>query len=174
MPRFRGSFSGRSRAPRRQILNFANTGEVDGLVSVVGIAKAVGSTGIAFTEGALTLVRTRGIVQTGIAAVAARGIDRIVMGIIVVSSDAFGIGATALPGPISDGENDWIVWTPLMNVHGTVAAEDNQFVDRQLIDSRGMRKLKLGDVLAVMFEIESDVAGTTWDIGYSFRQQFKN
>ena len=175
MAKFRrsGSFSGRSSAPRRQIFNQAITGEVDGLVTVVGVAKAVGSVGIASGEAPVTLVRTRGRWQTNIAAVAARGIDRIVFGMIVVSSDAFAIGVTALPGPISDPENDWIVWSPLMNSHGTDTAQDVEFNDRVELDSRGMRKLKLGDVLAVMFEVESDVAGTTWDIAYAFRQQFK-
>ena len=174
MPRGRRAFAGRGvKPPQRQIFNTAITGEVDGLVTVVGIAKAAGSVSIASGELPVTLVRTRGRWQTDVAAVAARGIDRFVMGMIVVSADAFAIGVTALPGPITDSENDWIVWSPLMNVHGSTVTSAREFTDRADLDSRGMRKLKEGDILAVMFEVESDTAGTTWDIGYAFRQQFK-
>ena len=170
MPRFRrsGSFGGRSPAPRRQIFNTGITGEVDGLTTVVGVAKVVGSVGIASGEAPVTLVRTRGRWNLSLAAVSAVGIDRCVMGIIKVSTDAFAIGVTALPGPLSDVENDWLLWQPLINAHISVTGD--QFNgDIESFDSRGMRKLKEGDVLAVMFEMESDVAGTVYDIGYAFR-----
>ena len=164
-----GTFSGRSAAPRRQIFNQGITGEVDGVTTVVGVVKVVGSIGVANGEAPVTLVRTRGRWEFSVASVSALGIDRCVMGIMIVSADAFNIGVTALPGPLSDIENDWIVWEPLINAHTSSQAEG----DIRSFDSRGMRKLKLGDVLAVMFEIESDVAGTIYDIGYAFRQQFK-
>ena len=178
MPRgFRrsGSFSGRTGAPRRQIFNTAITGEVDGVVPIVGVAKALGSFGVAAGVIPVTLVRTRGRVQARMDALpAAVFITRIVMGIIVVSADAFAIGFTAVPGPISDSENDWVLWEPLMLL-GTPSAlpEGDSRFDKVTYDSRGMRKLKEGDILAVVFEVESDVAGGSIDIGYSFREQFK-
>ena len=174
MPRFRrsGSFSGRARAPRRQILNVAATAEVDGLVTVVGVAKALFSMGIVVGSIPVTLVRTRGRIMTSLQAVASAGIDRFAVGMIVVSSDAFAAGVGSLPGPLSDGTNDWVVWSPLTNIHlGNIVGENA--VDRVDVDSRGMRKLKEGDVLAIMVEVESDVAGATYDLTFSFRQQFK-
>ena len=173
--RLRGSFSGRSKAPQRQIFNQAITGEVDGAVPVIGTVKVVGSIGVASGEAPVTLVRTRGQWHIRLASFPGAGISimRAAMGLIVVSTDAFAIGVTALPGPLSDPENDWIVWSPsALSFPGSVG--EGFILDARMdFDSRGMRKLKLGDVLAVMFEITSDVAGGSLDIAYLFRQQFK-
>ena len=172
--RFRGSFGGRSSAPKRQIGNLAITGEVDGGTTVVGTAKFVGTFGIASGTSPVTLVRTRGIVSARLSAFAGSpSIMRLVFGLIVINSDAAAVGVTAIPGPLTDSENDWIVWTPLTLLTAGAAEAGVDHFDRQLIDSRGMRKLKFGDVITAVIEVESDVAGNTVDIGYAFREQFK-
>ena len=161
------------RPPQRQIISSAVTGEVDGGTSAIGVAKFAGSTFFAIGTS-LTLVRTRGVVSARVSAFAgSSSIMRGVLGMIVASTDANGIGVTALPGPISDGENDWVVWTPFTLIHTGATSEGVFEMDRQLIDSRGMRKLKFGEVLAIMVELESDVAGNTIDLGYALRCQFK-
>ncbi len=170
----RRSFSGGRgfKPPQRQITNLAIDGEIDGTVLVAGTVKALGTVGIA-TIGSGTIVRTRG--QFSVMAEtspASQAIVRGALGIILVSSDAF--AAAALPGPLSDSENDWYVWAPFaMNMGATVVAEDILANVRVDFDSRGMRKSKLGDVSAVIIEYVSDVAGGTMDLSYSFREQFK-
>ena len=95
-------------------------------------------------------------------------------GIIVVSSDAFAAGTASLPGPLSDAGNDWFVWVPFHFMTGAGAsAGDEALVFRTSFDSRGMRKLKIGDVTAPVIEVEADLAGGTIDIGYSYREQIK-
>ena len=169
-----GSFGGRSAAPRRQIFNQAITGEVDAGVPVVGTVKVLGTIGVAIGEAPVTLVRTRGHWKIRPATFSgAVQIIRAALGLIVVSADAFAIGVTAMPGPIDNAENDWIVWSPLA-LSVPAAAITGQLSDADaVIDSRGMRKLKGGDVLAVVIDVVSDVAGGSFDISYLFRQQFK-
>ena len=160
--------------PQRQINNLAISGDVDGLATIIGIVKAVGSLGINTLESS-TVVRTRGEFTVRVAAaVAGDNIIRGAFGIIIVSTDAFGVGITALPGPLSDSENDWYVWAPFSMAFDNVLTEfDSKWISTVVFDSRGMRKLKVGDVSAVMFEVESDVAGNSIDMGYSFREQAK-
>ena len=177
MPRqSRGSFSGRSRAPQRQIANFGLTAEIDGVTTVAGIVKAVYSFFVVLgATDAATLVRTRGsVIIRAAAAAVGDSLVRGAFGQIVVSEDAAAIGVTALPGPLSDVENDWFVWAPFtLAFDNTLTEFDSAYFDRVLFDSRGMRKLKKGDGLVSMLEIESDLAGDSIDSTVSFRQQFK-
>ena len=175
MPRFRrsGTFSGRSPAPRRQIENFGITGTFDGIPTIVGFVKTVGSVGVAILEDPETLVRTRGFFNISVISGQAASIIGGAFGMYVVTADAFAIGITALPGPLTDSRNDWFVWQPF-TLGGTSASVTSLPGNVQIpFDSRGMRKLKDGDVLAVMLELESNVAAVTIDGAYSFRQQFK-
>ena len=176
MARGRGSFSGRAKAPQRQIANFAITGEIDGLVPVAGLVKAQGSFGVGLGQtDAATLVRTRGQFMALRSSVpAAQVILRGVLGIIIVSTDAQAIGISGIPGPLTDSENDWVVWSPFTLLSGSSADFRAQGQSNRVdFDSRGMRKMKIGDVLSVVVEVEADVAGGAVDIGYAFRQQFK-
>ena len=178
MPRGRnlGTFSGRARGVRRQIENFAIDGDLDGMVLLAAtFVKGAGSFGVAILEDPETLVRTRGQFQVSISvAAASRANIQGAFGIYVVTADAFAIGITALPGPLSDSRNDWVVWAPF-TMH-VLAALDEAAVQQHVrvdFDSRGMRKLKDGDVLAVVIEATTDVAAPAIDVGYAFRQQFK-
>ena len=174
----RRQFGGGARGvkpPQRQISNQAITGDIDGIIPVAGIVKAGGSVGLGTAEGALTIVRTRGQLMAMQRVEA--GADQIIrgaLGIILVSQDAFDVGITALPGPISDSLSDWYVWAPftLMSFVG-VELGDQALMVRVDFDSRGMRKAKFGEVSAVVVELESDVAGGSVDIGYVFREQVK-
>ncbi len=169
----RSSFGGRSQAPKRQIENFAICGTWDGITTVVGTVKAVGSVGVAIGDDPVTVVRTRGhagfLIRTGVA-------DSIICGAIglyVVTTDAFAIGVTALPGPLTDANNDWFMWQTFQLFGNSSAVNSIASTLRFDFDSRGMRKLKDGDVLAMMLEYESNVAAVVIDGGYAFRNQFK-
>ncbi len=83
----------------------------------------------------------------------------IAVGIGVVSSDAFALGATAMPDPIGDSYYPWLYW----------AAHDFFFADssvadgnvrslRRSFDIRSMRKLKPKETLGVVWQY-IDTAG---------------
>ena len=177
MARFRrtGGFA-RGAKSTRQIENLAITGLFDGITTIAGFIKQVGTFGVAATQ-AETWIRVRGHFASKLVAGAPSGnsIIRGALGIIKVSSDAFAIGASALPGPLTDTQNDWVMYLPF--VHLVQSADDEAIALGANIslpfDSRGMRKAKIGDLFAVMLEYESDTAGSVFDAGYVLRVQSK-
>ena len=118
MPR-RGFSRGRGgiKPPQRQIESSANSGEMDGVTTVVGFVKAGGTIGLSATQAG-TIVRTRGSFMSKVVSgvPAGNSIIKGAFGIIQVSSDAFAIGITAIPGPFSDAGNDWFVWVPFNHI----------------------------------------------------------
>ena len=169
---------GAIQAPKRQIANEALDGFATLTFGASTTNKALGSFGFVLLVPAATLVRTRGLFT---AFVLSNGtidsIIQITMGLTVVSSDAFNIGLTALPGPISDSERMWQVWQPAAVIAQAVAPNQEAFgiAQSQPVDSRGMRKMKAGDVLAAVFEGEQLAAttGTIVRVAYTLRMQFK-
>ena len=161
--------------PQRQISNMSNQGEVDGLTTVIGIVKALGTFGLSTAVGAATIVRTRGSLLVRVAAAAAGDTTlRGAMGIIQVSADAFAAGVASVPGPLSDSLDDWYVWVPFTLAFDDITTEfDSAYFDRVAFDSRGMRKTKFGEVSAVVFEVDCDRAGSSIDISYVYREQIK-
>ncbi len=95
-------------------------------------------------------------------------------GLIHVNSDAFAVGLAALPGPLTDSFNDWYMWAPFTLGFDNVLTEfDSKYIATVDFDSRGMRKVKPGDNAVFMLEAESDIAGDSIDVAYSFREQAK-
>ncbi len=170
--RFRGSRGG-VRAPQRQIGNFAVCSIFDGVAPVAGTVKALGTVGIQTTESAATIVRTRGNMSWLFRTEAAA--DSIIcgaLGFIMVSPDAFTAGVGSVPGPLTDSTADWFVWVPFGRfLFGGIGPAE--LFDRKDFDSRGMRKTKSGDVVAIVIELESDVAGGTFDAAVTVRDQVK-
>ncbi len=165
--------------PQRQIANSGIFGIAD-IAFGANLQVAVGGTiGGVVAEAAETLVRTRGEVfarvdNSGSADNQIHG----AMGMIVVSQDAFDVGITALPTPLADVGNDWFVYVSMaMHANGAGGATDVSIGAnaRFPFDSRGMRKLKSGEVLAVVFEFaQSDATtGTIMDMSYVMRFQSK-
>ena len=172
---FRGHGRGSLPAPKRQIANDSLEAEIDGATTVVGTTKAAYSFGLGLTSPAATLVRTRGqLIVRVVTPAAGENMVRGAFGMIVVSSDAFAIGVTALPGPLSDSGNDWFLWVPFaLAFASTLTNHNSQYVAQINFDSRGMRKLKIGETLAPVLEFVSDVAGSTIDSCFSLRLQVK-
>ncbi len=170
--RFRGG-RGAVRAPQRQIGNSAFCSVFDGVVPVLGTVKALGSLGASLVEAAATVVRHRGTL-TVLQRLEAAG-DQIIcgaMGMIVVSADAFAAGVASMPGPLTDGGNDWFVWVPFGGFSfGGIGP--GELLVRKEFDSRGMRKMKFGEVIAVVLEIEADLAGGALDAAVTWRFQTK-
>ncbi len=179
--RFRGSRRGLP-APKRQI---ANDGVADTVTTATltfganAAATAAGTFGIIVNIAAATLVRTRGSLIFRVrASGGANNLISLVYGMYVSTDVAFAFGITALITPMSEVENDWFVWEPVSLVASAAGTQGINAISanhQRQFDSRGMRKLKSGDVLAVVVEgVQSDATtGTIVDIGYTFRNQFK-
>ena len=169
---------GALQAPKRQIANDVLQGFAQLTFGATTGAKAVGSFGFALLVPAATLVRTRGsftasVVTSGTAA----SHKLITMGLTVVSIDAFNAGLNSLPTPIDEGERMWQTWAAVTPYADAATPAEGAFGQVQSfdLDSRGMRKLKVGDVLAIMFEglQLSATTGTLVNVSYNLRFQFK-
>ena len=173
------SSRGRSSAPQRQIGNDGFSGFATLNFGASTVATGIGSIGLALVVPAATLVRTRGLYS--LAVVASGTINqliRCVMGVHVVSLEAFNAGLASLPTPLQDIERPWVVWQAnSIYADVTGGASANAYGSARLasLDSRGMRKMKVNEVLAVTFEAEqlSATTGTTVVVSYDLRLQFK-
>ncbi len=167
-------------APKRQIANDGT--DIQSGAELIFLAtdlKAISNNvGFALAVPAATIVRTRGVFRASVIT-AGSASTRIsgAMGMIVVSENAFTAGILSLPTPLSDTENDWFVWVPfVLHVDATDPSANDVFSDYVVnFDSRGMRKLKQGDVLAIVYEAAQSLAvtGTKLDLSTIFRSQFK-
>ncbi len=132
---------------------------------------AIGDVGALSTEP-FTLLRTRGRVMMSLDSGGLNEHVSCAMGLIVVSENAFGIGVTAVPSPVTDGTEDWI-WHDFFQVNsGEEAAVVNDYLTVRLsVDSKAMRKLRQGEVLVIVAEIADSVDATgNVTFSYGFRQ----
>ncbi len=106
------------------------------------------------TLGNTTIVRTRGILTVEPQAFSA-DLDIIgALGIGIVSNEAFGAGAAAIPGPWTDaGWDGWFVWIPFAwrfevttDIGRLIASVSYD------IDSKAMRKVGTLETVVVMVE----------------------
>jgi len=104
--------------------------------------------GTAFEE---TLVRTRGVLSIGSDQAAASEEQVGAFGLIRITDAAFAIGITAIPGPVTDGDDDgWVVWVPFSQ-HSTKIPSGIPSV-QYTIDSKAQRIVREGQRLAVVLE----------------------
>ena len=165
-------------APKRQIANDGFDGFGVVTMSTVALVAAGGNTASQITIPAATLVRTRGVVSVSVRSTGATvNHMQAAFGLLVVTAEAVAVGITAVPTPLSQIENDWFVWAGFaFNIsNATITQESNRGIITLPIDSRGMRKLKLGDSLVAVLEVrqEDTTTGTVVDFAYALRQQFK-
>ncbi len=178
MPARRGFSRGGVKPPQRQIGNFATCGEAIITFGASLRGTALGTVSLLTIVAAGTLVRSRGMLT---AAVQASGSNQNtivgVLGIIVVSVEAFTAGLASIPTPITDSGRPWVVWQPFgLYADGTTLGEAATLsATSEAFDSRGMRKLKANDVLAVVFEAcQGDATtGTIINVTYAWRDQIK-
>ena len=179
--RFTGRGRGSLPAPKRQIANDGlESGPSIATLTFLATTNAVAgfSVGLLTAVPAATLVRTRG--ELVIKVLTSGNITNQIagaFGMIVVSENAFGAGITALPTPLVDIENDWFVYEPFaLQLEANNPPQDSIAAHRVVrFDSRGMRKLKDGDVLAMVIEANQTDAttGTVVRAAAHFRSQFK-
>ena len=97
-----------------------------------------------------TIRRTIGHINFASDQVAAAEGPDAAFGMIVVSAAAAAIGITAIPGPITDSSDDgWFVWQAMDTFQG---ADSNKMSTLFPFDSRAMRRIEEGFVVAMMVE----------------------
>ncbi len=98
------------------------------------------------TEFDETMMRLRGVwLYIG----AANAASQAAVGMIVVSDDAFTVGISAIPGPISDIDNDgWVYWQGLVQGFDAVSHVPGVFD----IDNKGKRVVRQGSRIALIAE----------------------
>ena len=131
--------------------------EADGSTAATG--QQLWSSAVALTTTpAATIVRIRGnaVIHLKTATAAGDGF-RYGLGLGLVTAEAFAVGATAISGPLSEGEWDGWIWHrfgAVQFVIATIADGVNAatVVDRFVIDSKVMRKWTDGMLLVGMTE----------------------
>ena len=169
----------RTFAPRgtRRLLQWTN---VLTDASTLGLAsgKSVGAlsaTGVTFAE-TLTLVRSRGSAIVHFDPTAAGDVVQFGLGLGVFTVDAFTVGATAMPGPITDAGWDWVYYKVLNLGPSFTATEDSDGLIQNWqieVDSKAMRKLKDNSALGWIAEMAVLSGGGTVDFGVSCRHLLK-
>ena len=156
MARSRGRFPVRGNNRRRTAWNVGPGGTA--LASIVASGSQILGSGAAATTDGLTLVRTRGRAIFKVQSFTAAG-DAFTgaFGIGIVTAEAFAIGITAMPIPVTDLNWDgWLYHSMVQVVAGDKTAGDVDFTGATQIldvDSKAMRKLRLGDTIFAALEL---------------------
>jgi len=115
----------------------------------------------AFGEKA-TIVRTRGRLWVKSDQIASTEEPFGAIGLAVVTDQAFAIGVTAVPTPITDASSDnWFLWEPWqasMVAATQVGFSGDSWTGYEL-DSKAMRKVDDGDTVVVVLENTSGAHG---------------
>jgi len=88
------------------------------------------------------------------------------VGIIVGSTDALGVGATAFPSPIDDMDAEWL-WHGLFAmraVAGTQTDTDGGQYRSREIDSKAMRRFKQNEQPVIMVDSSILSSSPTFDV----------
>lgn len=138
--------------------------------SLTSTGQTLWSTGVVLVaEVEATIVRLRGeiLFQLDLATSAGDGFTGAV-GIGIVTSDAFAIGAGSMPGPLTNSDAQLWMWHQFITIRGVAAQSQgadigrNAFADvRYQIDSKAMRIFHNNETLFGMteFGVETGTAG---------------
>ena len=128
----------------------------EGILSPASTAVSGFATGVGPSLPGLTIVRVRGeLFLHLLTSSVAQGGFQWAAGLAVVTAKAFGIGATAIPGPFTDIEWDGWLWHSqgvLKGAGSTLSESLGGWVQRVEIDSKAMRKLPEETILVGMLE----------------------
>ena len=119
----------------------------------------------------MTVVRLRGNFTFGVvtAAAAADGMTGAI-GVGICTEEAFAIGITAVPTPITDADRDIWMYHRFFSIHRTIDT-DPRPVDFE-VDSKAMRKLPEGMVIYAVAEVV-EVGTVTAEVYFDSRLLFK-
>ena len=173
MPRSRSGFS-RPRSRRKTAWALGPGSSVSDTVAVSG--KEILGAGLQATTEELTLVRVRGSFQAYLRAVAAISDGfHCAIGIGIVTVEAFDVGITAIPGPLTEMSWDGWLYHRFFDLHSAVSSFDQTApmgsVDIE-VDSKAMRKIGSDQIIVAMLEVVE--AGTaTMTVFFDTRVLFK-
>ena len=109
-----------------------------------------------FTSGvAATIMRCRGSILVRGTPDALTDDSMAAFGLIVVSSDAAGVGGASVPGPASDLDAPWLwhAWVPLLAGAAALTPDGIGDFHRLEIDAKAMRRTKSSEVLAFVSQL---------------------
>jgi len=114
-----------------------------------------------------TIVRTRGLLTLTSDQTANSENQWIQYGHIVVTEQAVTAGVASIPTPITEASSDWHVFVPLATRWTVVSAigVESKSTENMQYDSKAMRKVDLGEDLALLVE----AAATGVSEGVQFR-----
>ncbi len=143
-------------------------------VQGVDLAEGTTSEGNAFIAfgSTATIMRCRGLIGATLDPTAQDETVLVVFGLALASSAAVTAATASLPSPVAEPSYPWI-WQGQLYLSsgaeaGVVAA--SQLVDRVVIDSKAMRRVKGDETLFLMAEVAtSRDQGGTFDFGYYSR-----
>jgi len=121
-------------------------------------------------EEATTIIRTRGMIAIQVAMGASLEVIGAV-GIGIVSTEAFGIGITAIPTPYSDADwHGWLMWESFGLAVDFDDATGSRFNTLRIdVDSKGMRKVAANETLVMIAESQTGA----FQVADATRQLFK-
>jgi len=136
-------------------------------IAAVSTASLVGTlNAAALALRPFTIVRTRGRLHVRSDQISASEGYDISYGIVVVKDTATAIGITAVPTPVTDSSSDWLLYEQLASRFDFVTSAGFQSdggVSKDF-DSKAMRKVDLGDDVAIVMESSSVGTGqVVWD-----------
>ena len=163
----------RGRAPtRRKVVNttWAGLFPTSPQTVAAGVKLLLGSFVISgdFDE---TVVRSRGALTWVSDQVAGTESPTGAFGMILVSEDAFTVGITAIPDPVSDSDNDgWLLWVPMTTLQrgSMVFPLDKEF------DSKGQRIIRDGMRVAVVVANSSATDGAQFSLALRVLARFRS
>ena len=121
-----------------------------------------------------TIVRTRGSVLIFLNAVdaAAEGFVG-ALGLGIVSDEAFAAGAASVPGPLNVPEWPGWIWHSYFHILAAANIGEGTVMQRIEIDSKAMRKIKSGETMIGVAEVEERGDGATMALNAQTRMLFK-
>ena len=157
-----------ARTGRRNDYNWVNFSDSNAAVDLAEGTVGIGVTAL-LAVAANTLVRIRGavMVQLNPAAVNERAV--VELGICVVGAPAFTAGSGSVPTPITESAYPFIWRGQGLISSGQETAVVNEFLlDRVMVDSKAMRKLKIDEAIILVAEVAASVdQGGSFDWMYS-------
>jgi len=166
----------RTSAPQRQFvwsdILVRGAGATNGAAKTTGGVEALGVS----IGGGVTLIRSRGTAIVHFDPTSIGDLMMVGLGLGVYSSDAFAVGSTAMPGPLSDADYDWI-WHQVFTFGPAFSAtEDGNDIGENLVievDSKAMRKIKPNQAIGWIAEGDILSGGGTFDFSVVSRMLFK-
>ncbi len=140
-------------------------------VGVSASGSLILGSGVGANIQGLTLIRVRGHVELVLRLAGASEGFTGAIGICLVTDDAFAIGITAMPTPVTDMEDDIWLYHRFFSVHAgavTATAALARISESWEVDSKAMRKTPQGTTLAAVFEA-TEVGTSIIDVTFQSR-----